>query len=330
MAIERRRIWTAKPTSYPMLLSMLAALCAFVPVQDKAPEPRPLDKSEGGGAWSNAFEYETERFYIRTDLPKDEAKAIAQQMDLLYAFVHKNFPDLKHASKKFVCYIFKDQKEYDEVMKKAHPDSVGRGGFYSHKDHFTHFFKHDKDSDVWRSILKTDPDADLDEYSRSVWLHETTHQILHECVGKSIPQISDKDYFNFWVVEGLPSYFESLRLKPDGGYDVGYPEHYRFRNLRKYFPKRLRDLDLEQLIKANRTEVFGERKTSQLNYHMTVMLSDFFFKFEDGKYREKFLKYAVEVHKGNVGKDLFKIIFGVEPSSLKEEWLKHIEQKLAG
>ena len=61
-----------------------------------------------------------------------------------------------------------------------------------------------------------DPDGQIPE--TATLYHEVSHQLLFETAG---PNSYTKNIGNFWVFEGLGTYFETVTPQPDGSLEVG-------------------------------------------------------------------------------------------------------------
>ena len=89
---------------------------------------------------------------------------------------------------RFTCIYYRDKQEYVEALRKHQPRIAETLGVYFDTLHEAHFFAGD-------------------EHSASTLYHEAVHQLFQESkpTAKHIGATA-----NFWVVEGVATYFETL------------------------------------------------------------------------------------------------------------------------
>ena len=112
------------------------------------------------------------------------------------------------ASKLHQVYYFGSKAEFVDVLE---PETRARGGsnlgFYdppkSGRGRVPAYFYRD-------------PDGQIPE--TATLYHEVSHQLLFETAG---PNSYTKNAGNFWVFEGLGTYFETVMPQPDGSLEVG-------------------------------------------------------------------------------------------------------------
>ena len=130
--------------------------------------------------------------------------------------------------------------------------------------------------------------------------HEVSHQLLFESAGTDN---YTRNHGNFWVFEGLGTYFETLRPGADGSIRVGglvgpriARAHERIIGLREMIP-------IEAFVAMNQPAFLG--KTGEdvyFNYAEAMALAVFLMQSRDGRYREGFLDYARDAYKGHLSR----------------------------
>ncbi len=109
-------------------------------------------------------------------------------------------------------YYHRDKASYVEHLKRRQPRIAETLGIYFDTIRQSHFYHSD--------------DADDRTLLRSTLYHEATHQLLQETSpkGRTVGQNA-----NFWIVEGIACYFETLTpTKVPGVYELGDPRRGRF------------------------------------------------------------------------------------------------------
>ena len=116
--------------------------------------------------------------------------------------------DGQSASKLHQVYYFASKAEFVEHLSpKLGPEVALNLGFYDPPK-----------SGQGRvpAYFYRDPDGQIPE--TATLYHEVSHQLLFETAG---PNSYTKNAGNFWVFEGLGTYFETVTPQPDGSLEVG-------------------------------------------------------------------------------------------------------------
>lgn len=174
----------------------------------------------------------------------------------------------------FSVVLFNDRDEYVRQLKPAEPQIEMSLGYYS-QDLKTAFFYAG------------------DESARTAWVHEATHQFFQE-TGLVAPQVGE--HGNFWVVEGVALYMESLAQSAGyattGGVDAERLQYARYRRLSEayYVP-------LEQLVDYGRARLQADPDIRKL-YSQAAGLTHFFLQADDGRRLGAFVNYLKAVYRG--------------------------------
>jgi hypothetical protein len=127
--------------------------------------------------------------------------------------------------------------------------------------------------------------------------HEAVHQLFQETklAVKHVGQLA-----NFWVIEGVATYFETLREHndPTAGlyYTIGEPDDGRLPAARQ----RLVDgfyIPLAELTRLGKADVHGRDDMAKL-YSQSSGLTAFFMDAERGRHREPLVRYLDAVYSG--------------------------------
>ena len=131
----------------------------------------------------------------------------------------------------------------------------------------------------------------------STLYHEASHQLLFESAG---PDDYARNSGQYWVFEGLGTYFETLQHEPDGSLRIGGLQGPRVEQARRRLIGGGEAIPIEQFVALNRPRFQGEQGGSDiyLNYAEAMALAVFLMQAEGGRHREGFLEYVRDVYKG--------------------------------
>ena len=152
--------------------------------------------------------------------------------------------------------------------------------------------------------------------------HEASHQILFETAGKTS---YDTNRTNYWVWEGLGTYFETVEPQEDGSILVGglvgpRIDQARLRAARgDYVP-------LAELT-AMGEDKFREDKDEAVyrNYAQAMALTVFLLHGEGGRYREAFLDYVADAYRGKVKASSLADRLGVPFTTLDKQFKAYLK-----
>ena len=231
----------------------------------------------------------TAHFRIYTNHSREEGLRLANKLEDLYHvwkqvfFVFSNSksrlraafvgqvrarPILRHR-----VILFKDKADYVRALKPIQPRIELSVGLYMQNQRTAYFFA-------------GDPSAE------STWLHEATHQLLHESGGRRRGEIGVRA--NFWAIEGVALYMESLCEHNGywtvGGFDSDRLQYARYRVLNERYY-----LKLQQLVQLNRRTLQAHPNIRKL-YSQAAGLSHFFMNGNGGNLRPKMMEYLLQIY----------------------------------
>lgn len=237
------------------------------------------------------WQIESEHFRVTTNLNAHIGRDVARYLERVYAVWRQLFyqywsvpgrltarfrgeqrslgPD--HV---FSVVLFRDRDEYVRQLGIAEPQIGISVGYYSRK-HETAFFYAGDDT------------------ARTTWIHESTHQFFQEN-GTAVSLVGEQK--NFWVVEGVALYMESLvdhvQYATTGGADAERLQFARFRKLsQKYY------VPLAQLVSYGRERMQQDPKIRAL-YSQTAGLTHYLMHGADGRWMAPFMQYMKAVYSG--------------------------------
>jgi hypothetical protein len=169
------------PTSrIQTLFAFLCVLCVF------AVTCRAQERQARPSWWDRSVEEKVGHYWIKTDLPADEANALARHLNLMYAEYSKRLASLPvRAQEKLNVLIFKKRDDYEITLRaRFGVTATGSGGM---------FFVTSQGSGLafWTADL---PQRRIEH----VVQHEGFHQFAYSRFGNDLP---------IWVNEGLAEFF---------------------------------------------------------------------------------------------------------------------------
>ncbi len=175
-------------------------------------------------------------------------------------------------SQAFRVAFFRDRDDYNRTLKPLEPNIQISIGFYHERSRRAYFF------------------AGKDYEDRTLF-HEATHQLFHQSrpVAPSVGRRA-----NFWIVEGVAMYMESLR-EEDGYYVLGgleddraYAARYRLLHDRFYVPfEEFAAMGMEQIQRDPRIATLYSQAAGQTHFLIHA---------EGGRYRDALVAYLDAVY----------------------------------
>jgi hypothetical protein len=169
--------------------------------------------------------------------------------------------------------LFRDRDEYVKRLARVEPQIEITLGIYRHAERTAYFYG---------------GPASLTE----TWRHEATHQLLHE-ITDATPDVGSAG--NFWIVEGIALYMESLQRVDDyctlGGFDAPRLQYARYRALNERFY-----VPLDQLVLMGRRQLQEHVDIRRL-YTQAAGLAQFLMHDSQGRYRPAAMDFLAAVYR---------------------------------
>lgn len=153
--------------------------------------------------------------------------------------------------------------------------------------------------------------------------HEASHQILFETAGRTA---YDRNRTNYWIWEGLGTYFETTEPQEDGSILVGGLVGPRIEQAR------IRILERGEYVPLETFTAMGESKFREdadeavyRNYAQAMALTVFLLHGEGEKYRERFLALVADAYRGKVKANSLEERLGVSFVKLDAEFRAFLE-----
>ena len=126
--------------------------------------------------------------------------------------------------------------------------------------------------------------------------HEVSHQLLFETAG---PNAYTRNVGNYWVFEGLGTYFETIVPQPDGSLEVGGLAGPRIEVAIKALVAQQQLIPLAEFIALDQN-AFNRQSEIHLHYQQAMALTVFLMQWHDGTYRDAFLDYVRDAYRGRI------------------------------
>ena len=162
-----------------------------------------------------------------------------------------------------------------------------------------------------------------EEYKDRTLYHEATHQLFEE----SRPVVANVGArFNFWIVEGIAMFMESLRREGDywtlGGLDVARMHAARVRLLRDDFY-----VPLAEFTRYGMKRVQTDPRIATL-YSQAAGLTHYLVFANDGRYRDALVGYLTAVYTGRDNPSTLARLTGHTYDDLDRRYREFIERTL--
>jgi hypothetical protein len=256
--------------------------------------------------WNPPWQIPTEHFLILTNVPLAEAISFGRRLEAFHDLFMATMADVQGdnsplarrlrdprlvgdpPTKRHTVYYFATRDQYLDYLR---PKYAGTGieislGFYDPPKSSTgrnpaYFFR--------------DPAGDLPDIANLY--HEVSHQLLFETAG---PQHYNQNVGNYWVFEGLGTYFETVEPRPDGSIEVGGRVGRRMEEAARSLVDLGRMIPLEPFVGYDEAAFAHRDAAIYLRYQQAMALTVFLMQWHDGAYREGFLDYVRDAYRGRL------------------------------
>ena len=125
--------------------------------------------------------------------------------------------------------------------------------------------------------------------------HEVSHQLLFETAGRNA---YTSNVGNYWVFEGLGTYFETVEPQPDGSIEVGGLVGRRMEEAIKSLVGQEQMIPLAEFVGLDEDRFMD--KGVYLHYQQAEALTAFLMQWHEGEYREGFFDYVRDAYRGRI------------------------------
>jgi hypothetical protein len=243
------------------------------------------------------WELETEHFSVVTNHSLEAAARFGRLLEALQAAfeqvcmtqsllrhvqsMRNSPPQIASSSKRHEVMVFRNRDEYQRALRGEIPDEVTTTGFYASQRRTAYFY-----------VPDAAPGA-KPAFDDTVLYHEAVHQLFNETT-RSVPAPGEKH--NFWLIEGIACYFESLAQR-DGYLTLGGTQAERFRAARYRFVNDSFYVPLEGICRMDRQSLQRDPRIARL-YSQAAGLTHFLMHSAQGGRRDGLLSALNAVYAG--------------------------------
>lgn len=203
-----------------------------------------------------------------------------------------------------VVFYYRDRDDYNRSLRPLMSNIEISTGFYRDNPGRAYFFA----------------GKDCDD---RIMYHEATHQLFHESRPVA-PDVGRR--CNFWIVEGIAMFMESLR-REDGYYVLGgfddarlQAAQYRLLHDKFYVPfGEFVDFGMEKLQKDPRIRTL---------YSQAAGMTHFLIYYDGGRYRDAMVAYLSAVYSGRDDRDTLTKLTGTEYGEMDSQYRTFLESGL--
>jgi hypothetical protein len=284
-----------------------------------------------GGKWISAqedaklhqdirtgWDVETEHYTVRTNHSLEAGVALGRKLEKLYELWSQLFVRYYATAEQVIAQFdgrrgsgaelprhqvvyFRDQHDYNLALGTAYPNIDKTIGAYLQQTRRAYFFAAAKADD------------------RTIY-HEATHQLFHES-RPIVPDVGRR--WNFWIVEGIAMYMESLR-EQNGFYVLGgfddervHAAQYRLLNDNFYVP-------LSDFTCYGMERLQGDPRVATL-YSQAAGLTHFLAFSQNARYRDALVAYLVLVYSGHDEPGTLSRLASASYSDLDRQYRQYME-----
>jgi hypothetical protein len=307
------------------------------PLRPGQKEPRWVTTEEADrlhADWATAWRISTEHFHVQTNVPLAEAIAFGQQLEVFHELFFSLLADV-FADQGPLAQRFRNKRMVGEPVSR----SLHRVEYYASQQEYVERLRPFEGPDIDKTLgIYVPPRQPRDQRGTAFFFrdervqlsatatlfHEVSHQLLLESkLGEA--RAFEKNYGNYWVFEGLGTYFETVTERPDGTLEVGGFVGKRVEEALRRIAGQGEYIPLNDFVR------FDQRMLHQgdgyLKYQEACALAIFFMQYDGGRYREDFLDYVRDAARGRIkrgsGKSLQERV-GTAYKELDAEFLKFL------
>ena len=256
--------------------------------------------------FAQGWEISTEHFQIKTNARLSEAIVFGRSLEILHEVFESLFADVIGDNLPLARRLI-SATTVDEVASEAHQIS-----YFATRDEYISHVRPLQGDDVeeslgiyirsqkgkrgrGRAFFFRDPNGQLDV--TATLHHEVSHQLLFES-GVAGPNDFLKNVGNYWVFEGLGTFFETLTASKEGEVQIGGLVGPRLNEARRVFKDKESLVPLAAFIRYDKAH-FNDGNILR-HYQQANALATFLMSARAGAYREGFLDYVRSACKGTL------------------------------
>jgi hypothetical protein len=253
--------------------------------------------------WENGWKITTEHFVIQSNLPLSEVIVFGRRLEAFRDVFITVMADVIGPAKFSIARRFADPK-----LKPTTDSAAHKIFYFATKTQYLDYLKtHDLQADS-RSLGIYIPGSKICFFYKNengaipdtaTLYHETSHQLLFELAGKGNFQRNPGD---FWVFEGLGTYFETVEVLADDSIELGGMIGPRIAQALERIAIRGEIVPLDRFVKIGAARFVQPEPNADvyLKYVQAMALTVFLMRYDGERYRDAFLDYVEDAYKGRL------------------------------
>jgi hypothetical protein len=287
--------------------------------------------------WDPAWRISTEHFDLVTNVPLAEAIQFGRRLEAFYDLFTTLFADILGENlplaRRFRDPAFKGEPTYRPHVVQYFASKAEYADFFRNKpgapdlDTSLGYYDPPKPGRGGRSraYFFRDPDGQLPVEANLY--HEVSHQLLFEMAGSNA---YTKNVGNYWVFEGLGTYFETVTLMRDGSLEVGGLVGRRIEEALKLLGDQKRCIPLAAFVALGENDFKKDNPRIYRYYQQAMALTVFLMQWHDGTYRDAFLDYVQDAYHGHIKRTTGRSLqdrLGQPYETLEQQFLAFLESE---
>jgi hypothetical protein len=281
---------------------------------------------------------ETEHFQVLADVPLAEAITFGRKLESFHDLFFSLLADV-------IADDLPLARRFRDKAKASPRPSLHTVYYFATKEEFIAYLRQREGADVTESLGYYPPPQGKQRRAPAYFFrdkggqldvtatlfHEVSHQLLFEStsVGTSAYK---KNFGNYWVFEGLGTYFETVAGRPDGSFEVGGFVGPRIAVAQDHLIGRGEFVPVEQLVRLGQNGFVNPIRPEMvyLHYAEAMALTVFLMDGHGRQYREDFLDYVRDAHRGRFRGDNGHALeerLGVPYKTLAAEFLAELKAR---
>lgn len=267
------------------------------------------------------WQVESAHYQVTTNHSLEAGVQLAEQLERLYGFWQTLFAGyavgeaelvrrfesraaLPRDLHKYKVVYFRDQDEYNATLRPNQPQIDKTLGIYFDTNHTAYFFAGDG------------------QHPGTIH-HEATHQLFQETrlTAKGVGNTG-----NFWIIEAIACYMESLTEHEGGYFTVGGATAGRMPAARQGLLKDGFYVPLEKLVGYSVASLQQDPKIAKL-YSESAGLATFLMNYDSGRYRGALMAYLEAVYTGRATPRTLAERTGMKYEDLDRQYREFLEQE---
>ena len=271
----------------------------------------------------DGWQVRTDHFLVTSNLSQEAAAEMAARLERLHQIWRQLFAGFYFSDREvrelfagerqprerhrpFHVFYHRDKDDYVAALQRRQPRIAETLGIYFDTDREAHFFAGD-------------------ERNTATLNHEAVHQLFQE-TRPAARHVGDTA--NFWIVEGIATYFETLREHRDPAaglyYTIGESSAGRLPAARERLLVGKFFVPLDELTRLGKDDLQRYPDLAKL-YSQSAGLAALLMDGEEGRYREPLVVYLSAVYAGRDDVDSLSDAIGMSNAELDAAYRRYLK-----